>query len=165
MLVAERGRLLERVEGWNEVSAYSFARDCATRGRDLVVEALRGDGHEEDARELDALDAMSFATTAPDVAARLPPDPAALVMMAADTTALAQGRRLTERDPHLRSHLQAVAAGHWTYGAIAANVAFVVSHWIANLHPDGYEAGFAAERSWQLDRLLDHLGLALQATA
>jgi len=27
------------------------------------------------------------------------------------------------------------------------------------LHPDGYETGFSAERAWQLDRLLDRVGL------
>jgi hypothetical protein len=165
VLVAERGRLLGRVEAWNEGSAYQFARACAARGRELVVEMLRGEGHEEEARELEGLDATGFATTAPKVAAALPPEVAGLVVMAADTTALAEGRRLTERVPQLRSHLEAVAASRSTYGAIAANVAFVVSHSTSGLHPDGYEAGFAAERAWQLDRLLDQLGLAVPATA
>jgi hypothetical protein len=35
--------------------------------------------------------------------------------MAADTTALAEGRRLPERDPQLRSHLQAVAESRTTH--------------------------------------------------
>jgi hypothetical protein len=47
VLVAERGRLLTRIQAWNEVSAYDFARVCATRGRRLVVDALRGEGHEK----------------------------------------------------------------------------------------------------------------------
>ena len=165
VVVAERGRLLERVHTWNEVSAHDFARGCATRGRELVVEAIRGDGHEEEARELDSRDATSFMTAAAGVAARLPLDAAGLVMMAADTTALAEGRRPVEREPRLRSHLEAVAASRCTYGAIAANVAFVVSASTAGLHPDGSETGFAAERAWQLDRLLDQLGLAVPATA
>ena len=165
VLVAERGRLLERVQAWNEASAYEFARGCAARGRELVVEALRGEGHEQEAQELDGVDATSFATTAPAVAARLPPDVAGLLVMSADTTALAEGRGLAERAPQLRSHPEAVAARRSTYGAIAANVAFVVSHSTAGLHPDGYEAGFAAERAWQLDRLLDQLGLAVSASA
>lgn len=163
VLIAERGRLLERVETWNEVSAYEFARNCATRGRELVVEAVRREGHE--ARELDALDATSFMAAAPGVAARLPADAAGLVMMAADTTALAEGRRPPAREPQLRSHLEAVAASPCTYGAIAANVAFVVSASTGGLHPEGHEAGFAAERAWQLERLLDQLGLAVPATA
>jgi hypothetical protein len=50
------------------------------------------------------------------------------------------------------------------HGAIAANVAFVVSCSTAGLHPEGFEAGFTAERAWQLDRLLDRLGLAVPAT-
>lgn len=165
VVVAERGRLVERVQAWNEASAYEFARGCAARGRELVVEALRGEGHEAAARELDGLDATSFATTAPVVATRLPPEAAGLLVMAADTTALAEGRRLAERVPHLRSHLEAVAASRSTYGATAANVAFVVSHSTAGLHPDGYEAGFAAERALQLDRLLGLLGLPVPAAA
>jgi hypothetical protein len=86
-------------------------------------------------------------------------------MIAADTTALAELHRLPERDLKLRSHLEAVAASRLTHGALAADVAFVVSHSTASLHPDGYETGFAAERAWQLDRLLDELGLAVPATA
>ena len=40
VLVAERGRLLERVEAWNESTARDFACACAARGREHVVEAL-----------------------------------------------------------------------------------------------------------------------------
>jgi hypothetical protein len=164
VLVAERGRLLERVQAWNEDSAHDFARDCATRGRELVVESLRGEGHVGQAQALDGLDAVAFVTAAPGVASRLPADAAGLLVLAADTTALAEGRRLADREPRLRSHLEAVAESRSTYGAIAANVAFVVSHSTAGLHPDGYETGFAVERAWQLERLLDRVGLAVPAT-
>ena len=164
VLVAQRGRLLERVESWNEASAYDFARTCAARGRELVVDSLRGEGHETQARELDGLDATSFVSTAPDVAAGLPLEAGGLLMMAADTTALAERRPLPSRQPQLRSHLEAVAASRSTYGAIAANVAFVVSCSTAGLHPEGFEAGLSAERAWQLDRLLDQLSLAVPAT-
>jgi hypothetical protein len=85
--------------------------------------------------------------------------------MAADTTALAEGRRLPERESHLSSHLEAVADTSCTYGAIAANVAFVVSCSTAGLHPDGFETGFAVERAWQLERLLDEVGLTVPTTA
>ena len=163
-LVAERGQLLERIQEWNEVSAYDLTRDCATRGRRRVLEALGGGGHEEAAGELDGLDARRFAATAPGVAARLPTEAAGLVMMAADTTALAERLRIAEREPYLRSHLEAVAASRPTYGAIAANVAFVISRSIAGLHRDGYETGFATERAWQLDRLLEQLGLGAAAS-
>jgi hypothetical protein len=170
VLVAERGRLLEHVEAWNEVPAYDFARECATRGRGLVVEVLGREGHEEQAGELGGLDAASFTATAPGVAATLPPEAAGLVMMAADTTALAAGpspstARLPDREPPLRSHLEAVAASPSTYGAIAANVAFLISRSTASLHPEGSETGLAIERAWQLDRLLGQLGLRVPADA
>jgi hypothetical protein len=164
VLVAERGRLLERVAAWNESAARDFARACAARGREHVVEALRAEGHDDEAGELGGLDAEGFVTTAPGLAARLPTEVAGLLLMAADTTALAEGRRLEAREPQLRSHLEAVAAGGATPGAVAANVAFVVAHSTASLHPDGYEAGFAAERAWQLERLVEPLGLAVPAS-
>ena len=163
-LVAERGRLLERVAAWNENASRDFARACAARGRDHVVEALRAEGHDDEARELAVLDAEGFVRTAPGLAARLPAEIAGLVLMAADTTALAEGRGLEEREPQLRSHLEAVADGGGTHGAIAANVAFVVAHSTSGLHPEGYEAGFAAERAWQLERLVERLGLAVSAS-
>ena len=67
--------------------------------------------------------------------------------------------RIGQREPRLRSHLEAVAASHSTYGTIAANVAFVVSRSTESLHPDGYQTGCSTERAWQLDRLLDRVGL------
>jgi hypothetical protein len=163
VLVAERSRLLERVEAWNETAARDFARACAARGRELMVEALRAEGHEDEARELGGLDVEGYVTTAPGLAAQLPAEIAGLVLMSADTTALAEGRRLEAREPQLRSHLEAVAAGGATHGAVAANVAFVVANSTASLHPEGYEAGFAAERTWQLERLVEPLGLAVSA--
>jgi hypothetical protein len=160
MLVAERGRLLERVAAWNEDSARDFARACAARGREHVVEALRTEGHEDEARELGDRDADGYVTHAPGLAARLPAEIAGLVLMAADTTAIAEGLRLEAREPQLRSHLEAVASSGATYGAMAANVAFVVAGSTAGLHPKGHEVGFAAERAWQLERLVERLGLA-----
>ena len=164
VLVAERGRLLEQVPAWNATAARDFARVCAARGREHVVEALRVDGYDDEAHELGGLDVEGFVTTAPGLAARLATDIAGLVLMAADTSALAEGRRLEAREPQLRSHIEAVAAGGATHGALAANVAFIVAHSTAGLHPEGYEAGFAAERAWQLERLVERLGLAVSAS-
>ena len=163
MLVAERGRLLERVAAWDETAARDFARACAARGREQVVESLREKGHDDEARELEGLDVEGFVRAAPGLAARLPAEIAGLVLMAADTSALAEGRRLEDREPQLRSHIEAVADGGATHGALTANVAFIVAHSTAGLHPEGYEAGFAAERAWQLERLVERVGLAVSA--
>jgi hypothetical protein len=162
-VVAGRGRLLERVAAWNETSARDFARACAARGREHVVAALRMEGYDDEAGELEGLDVEGYVTTAPGLAARLPAVIATLVLTAADTTALAEGRPLEAREPELRSHLEAVADGGPTHGAVAANVAFIVAHSTAGLHREGYEAGFAAERAWQLERLAERLGLAVSA--
>jgi hypothetical protein len=163
-LVAERGRLLERVAAWNETSARDFARACAARGREHVAEALRAEGEDDEAQELEGLDVEAYVTTAARLAARLPAEIGGLVLVAADTTALAEGRRLEVREPELRSHVEAVAAGGATHGAVAANVAFIVARSTAGLHPEGYEAGFAAERAWQLERLVEQLGLAVSVS-
>jgi hypothetical protein len=163
VIVAERGRLLERVGTWNAPAAREFAGACAARGREHVVEALRKEGHDEEARELGSVDGEGYVTAAPGLAAKLPAGIAGLVLMAADTTALAEGRRLQAREPQLRSHLEAVADSDPTYGAVAANVAFVVAASTASLHPAGFEAGFATERAWQLERLLEGLRLAVPA--
>lgn len=72
-----------------------------------MVEALRVEGYEDEARELGGLDVEGFVTTAPGLAAWLPSEIAGLVLMAADTTALAEGRRLEAREPQLRSHIEA----------------------------------------------------------
>ena len=164
VLVAEHGRLLEQVAAWNEASAREFARACAARGRARVVEALRTEGHAEEARSLEGVDVDGFVTAAPGLAVRLPDELGGLVLVAADTTALAEGRPLAARAPELRSHLEAVAAGGASHGALAAIVAFVVARSTAGRHPDGYDAGFAAERAWQLERLVAQLDLAV-ATA
>ena len=164
MLVAERGRLLGRVAAWNESAARDFARACAARGRDQVAEELRMEGHEDEARELGGLDSEGYVKTAPGLAARLPAEIAGLVLMAADTTAIAEGLRLQAREPKLRSHLEAVADSGPTHGAVAANVAFVVAGSTAGLHPAGRGAGFAAERAWQLERLVEGVGLAVSTS-
>jgi hypothetical protein len=160
VLVAERGRLLDRVEAWEESAALDFAGACAARGREQVVGALRLEGHEAEAQELGACDAEGFVKAAPGLAARLPAEIGGLVLMAADTTAIAESLRLEAREPELRSHLEAVAASGATPGAIAANVAFVVAHSTAGLHPAGYETGVEVERGWQRERLVERLGLS-----
>jgi hypothetical protein len=160
MLVARRGRLLERVATWNESTARDFARECAARGREHVVGALGGEGHTDEAGQLAGLDVEGFVTAAPRLAARLPAEIGGLLLMAADTTSLAEGRRLEAREPQLSSHLEAVADSEPTYGAVAANVAFVVALSTAGLHPAGFETGVETERGWQLERLVERLGLA-----
>jgi hypothetical protein len=84
--------------------------------------------------------------------------------MAADTTALAEGWPLGAREPRLRSHLEAVAATDASHGALAANVAFVVARSTASVHPELFDDAYAAERAWQLERLVERLGLAVPAS-
>ena len=89
-----RARPAPRARGGleREGGARLRARVRGERARPRSVEALRAEGHDDEARELESLDAERFVTTAPGLAARLPTEIAGLVLMAADTTALAEGQ-------------------------------------------------------------------------
>jgi hypothetical protein len=43
-LVADRGRLVQRIEGWNSASALSFAEDCAARAEERAERATGNPG-------------------------------------------------------------------------------------------------------------------------
>jgi hypothetical protein len=82
----------------------------------------------------------------------------AAASLAADAAALAQGRRPEGSEADVRQHP----------AATAANVAFVVAHAAgidARRGGDLYEAGFAAERTWQAAWLGKRLGLSGAASA
>ena len=42
-LIADRGRLVQRVEGWNDASAVSFAEDCTARAKERAERATGED--------------------------------------------------------------------------------------------------------------------------
>lgn len=153
MLVAERGRLIQRVESWDEDAARSFADACARRSAGFAAEALRSAGLADDARSLeltadlpavqraamDALDAVDDAAVA------------AVVAFAADMVSLVAGSRPDAWGPPIGTTTVVQTAG-----AIAANAAFVAAHAAgraavaASSDERAYEGGFAAERAWQL---------------
>lgn len=163
MVVAERGRLLRRVEQWNGSTAQEFADACAWRARDYALSSLRRVGLTDEAERL--VGAVEFGEMqAGAVAAFERSDGAAaeLTGFAADAVALARGLRPEMWDPERSATLREPVP---TPGAIAANLAFVVAHAAgreraAAAGSEGaYEDGFAAERKWQLDWLASRLGL------
>ena len=155
MLVARRGRLLRRVDAWDEPTASAFAADCALRARLRALAALRRVGLTEDAERLvqaaELEQIQSAAATAHEATAD--PDAAELTGFVADVVSLATGQR-PDAWRHGAEPNTAVAQRP---AAIAANVAFVVAHVAgreaAAAHPDdpgAYERAFATERASQL---------------
>jgi hypothetical protein len=151
MLIAEEGRLLEKIESWDDAAAKRFAQDCALRARTAAVESLRNAGRSADATVLEAttdLDAIREAaqTIVRDGAV----DETTVVAFAADATALARGAR-----PEARRPVEASSFGAPSNGAIAANLAYVTAH-VAGCNagaPEsaGYQAAVQRERQWQLE--------------
>jgi hypothetical protein len=160
VLLARRGRLLRRLERWNESTARVFVGDCVMRARDAAVDALRRTRDERGARalasirDLEALEAhlvVRAKSTSGFVAEAL--------AYVADAVALAHGER-----PE-RYGLHPATTAMPTAGAIAANLGFVVAHALGCAHADAvgdpaaYEAGVQAERARQRAWLSERLGL------
>lgn len=163
MVVAERGRLVRRVDAWDAGCAEAFAVDCTWRARAITVRALRRDGAASDADGLEAAAELidmqilaARASTRPDATS------AAVAGYAADAVAIALGRR---PDEWQLAVALAEPAPEKSPSAVASNVAWVVAHiaaldLIAETGDDAaYASGFAAERAWQLRWLKERLGL------
>lgn len=157
MIVAARGRLVRRVEGWNNTTTWAFADACAVRSGRFAADALRRAGLPEDAARIEEADELPAVQEAAVAALGSTNDAAVteVVAFAADMVSLVGGSRPDAwgRPPAIKSRPAQSA------GAIAANAAFVGAHAagraaVAEAGDEGaYGAGFAAEREWQLARL------------
>jgi len=148
MIVAEEGRLVTKIDGWNREAATTFAETCALRARAAAVEALRSADRDDEAAALEsAADLSSVAETAQTIVRSGVSPESTSVSFAADAAALVRGAR-PEGTPQV-----AAIAGSPSAGAIAANLAYVVSH-IAGCTAGTpgtaeYEAAAERERAWQ----------------
>jgi len=161
MLVAERGRLVERVEAWDGEAAQAFADACAWRARDLAIAALRRVRLTEAAADLVAsVELRRMQETAVRAHAQADGSVGELSGFAADAVALAEGKR-----PEMWDAEAPRTGTPPTRGAIAANVGFVVAHAagrgaVAETgREEAYADGFAAERARQLAWLRDRCGI------
>ena len=163
MLVAARGRLVRRVEAWDEAAARDFADACAWRTRKHALSALRRIGLTEEAERLVAAAELTEMQAVAGQATVARESPAAeLTALAADSVSLARGRRpeAWRADPATLG-----AAPAQTPGGVAANLGFVVAHTAGREAvaeagtEDAYGGGFAEERAWQLAWLTDRLAL------
>jgi hypothetical protein len=156
MVVAERGRLLRRVDAWSERTATAFVEACALRAREQAFRDLRRQGLTAEADDL--VTAHDLRTVQARAVVLAPASEAAA--FAADAVALAGGRR-----PGIWEDHPGAASADQSPGATAANLAFVVAHaagreaLVASGDESAYARGFAAERAWQVEWLRERLGL------
>lgn len=147
MIIAEEGRLVRKIDGWDPETARSFAEECALRARAAAVETLRSAGKDDEAVALESVsDLDSIAGSARAIVRAGAPESTS-VSFAADAAALARGAR-PEGTPE-----ETGSFGAPSPGAIAANLAYVGSH-IAGCVAGApgtteYEAAAERERAWQ----------------
>ncbi|MBW3593287.1 MAG: hypothetical protein KY396_06310 [Actinobacteria bacterium] len=164
MLIAESGRLLTRVEGWDARAATEFAEACAWRSRDYALRALRRVGLTDEANRLVEAASLGEMQAAAASAARTSGGAAReLTGFAADTVSLTHGERPDAWAAPSRPRLR---APEQTPGAVAANLAHVVAHAAgreAVAAGRTYEQGYDEERAWQLEWLEKRLSVSLGA--
>ncbi len=138
-LVADRGRLVERVELWNTALMVAFAEACALRARDAALTVLAGDSR--------AHETLASCDTAEDLAAAC----AHLTELQSDAERAAgyagDGAR----------HVLGAIARPSTAPTHAAVNGFIASHAAAFAEDDVDAVG--RERAWQADWLAQRLGV------
>jgi hypothetical protein len=136
-----RGKLVERVDEWDEDAAGAFVESCLRRACELAL------GHADGAlQELERT-----------IAEKLRDDQDDVLAFAADAFALSRGARPEQwNDPPV------TGAGAPSAGAIAANLGFVVAHVAGRAAEENgrdYAAGFDEERARQRRWLAERLAL------
>lgn len=145
--------------GWIDDELWEIELDGSVQELPSLVVAPRG----RLTRRLEAWDdslALGFATACADRTRVEEPAaaPAQATAFAADAVALVHGRR-----PEMWDEMPGLPAQ--SPSATAANLGFVVAHTAGSAatersgDPAAYQAGFDAERAWQLDWLTERLGL------
>lgn len=157
VVVAQRARLVRRVDAWDEQAMREFVERTIWRLRDLIVLGL--ELHARDGRDLAVATELDEIQQAAVALARAGTRYADVLVLLADVVALARGARPEQYE----------AATHEddmpTPGAIAANIAFVAAHAsgrcavAASDDEASYDAGFAEERKRQSEWLSARLGL------
>jgi hypothetical protein len=130
-IVAPAGRLRSQIAAWTPSCAQEYADACAWRAQERAVQALVRAGHRREANEL-----TSCATL---------------------DDALLAARRLADAIPDSRISL--TIAGDGAFRALTGappTSAYIAAH--AAMRLDG-AVGYAAERAWQSQWLIERLGL------
>jgi hypothetical protein len=139
-VVARRGRLVRRVDGWNDETRAAFARMCLLRVAQHAADELRDAGLEAEA------DALAAATE---------PDAVAAASAAATAAAAAGGAGSAER---LAAYAEDAVG--WTAELPPSGIAYVAAHAADSRSRAESADAFAAERALQAGWLDDRLGLS-----
>ncbi|MEN3343033.1 MAG: hypothetical protein V7644_2437 [Actinomycetota bacterium] len=159
-LLAPAGRLLRRIDGWDEGCARAFLSHCLDSTIVLAAESLSRVGRERDAQQLTASRwGPDSERSVLELARSFEDDPASPLLFLADVTRLERGGR-----PELPDVAPAADAGGPTPFALAANLGYVCAHITAQLAEQesagSYEERFLGERlsqsRWLAHRLLLH---------
>jgi hypothetical protein len=160
MLVARRGRLVQRVDAWDEDAMREFREGCIARARDLAVESLRRTGREREAARLDAANGLDSLQAIAVVEAESAEGALAdALVYLADVVQVSRGGWFETYDDHPGAKVRP------TPGAIAANIGFVVAMAAGGAaaeaagDPSAFDDGWNAERARQLDWLTERLEL------
>jgi hypothetical protein len=130
-IVAPARRLRSQIEAWTPACAQECADACGRRAQERAVQALTRAGHRHEARRLAACPTLD--------------------------DALVAARHLADEIPETRISL--AIAGDGAFRALtgaAPTSAYIAAH--AAMRLDG-AAGYAAERAWQSQWLVERLGL------
>jgi hypothetical protein len=130
-IIAPAGRLRSQIEAWTPACAQGYADACAWRAQERAVQALTRAGHRHEAHRLATCPSLDD------------------VLMAA--------RQLADAIPETRINL--TIAGDGAFRALTGappTSAYIAAH--AAMRLDG-AAGYAAERAWQSQWLVERLGL------
>jgi hypothetical protein len=160
MLVARRGRLLRRIEAWDEDAAREFNESCIWRARDLAAESLGRAGREGGRAALQTADGLGSLQSLAAAEAKIATGAAAdALVYLADVVQVSRGGWFETYVGHPG------AGATPTPGAIAANIGFVVATAAGSVaaeaagRPEAFDDGWAAERARQLEWLTDTLAL------
>lgn len=159
-LVATAGRLLRRLENWDDECARAFVGQCVDTTVTRAAESLVHAGRETEAATLRAAASAPEAEgTILQLARDLADDPASPVLFLADVARLKRGGR-----PELADEAPSRGKGGPTPAALAANIGFVCAHIAAQLAEQesagAYDESFLRERLRQSNWLAEKLQLA-----
>ena len=130
-VIAIAGRLRAQIEAWTPACAQDYADACAWRAHERAVQALTRAGHRRAAHQL------ATCTTLDDV--------------------LAVARQLAKHIADSRISLTIASGGaRRALTGASPTAAYIAAH--AAMRLDG-PAGYAAERAWQSQWLIERLGL------
>lgn len=159
-LVAPAGRLLRRLENWDDECARAFVGECVANTVTRAAQTLVRAGREADAEALRAAGSAPAPEAAILQLARdVADEPTSPVLFLADVARLKRGGR-----PEGVDAASSAVEGGPTAAALAANIGFVCAHIAAQLAEQesagAYDESFVRERLGQSNWLAEKLQLA-----